>query len=568
MTTEMFQHTWRFSFFLFFLFFINCATIELPKSVNQVTDGGIIELSLSNYNKSIKEDQAFIQLVNIDKSTNLAINVNDIPIGVTFIIIQAHAHLYNISMSYAKTTVNDVPGKSITGTNIGLFVETTDSRSTSVYVTNGNNFQVDSLIAVVAYTNDAPYSGGCNMEFEIEKSPFQKLIYSKATVTVDAQPASVPKIGNVQPICEKYPLQHDAYRMYLPEQDFSNETYFLAIANMLTVRDIQKNADPIPASLFGSAMRRVYSLYSGTGSVYGMIAHFANRSSAYVPITTYGCDPSSGSPSCSHLTTSFEKVLCAITFFIGMFVAMRGQYFFKISMFLLGMVTGGYIGWTIGVSIGTFDVTGLMLIAIFISIITSLIWLLLWMTLSSPIPSLIFSGLSLGSLLFFIFYFSVPAGALYLEVDAYFWLLYTTTIIVVILTFSVIPLTGNILCFTVLGAYASVLSIDYYSNSNLKYILVNSIRRITVDNFKVAVIDPPCQDKDILLVIFWVFLVILGLYKQCATNWNRTPFPPSISHLVHDTERTSLLPPSRYQQKYGSSNRNNRRQSYLQIFSD
>lgn len=80
------------------------------------------------------------------------------------------------------------------------------------------------------------------MEFEIEKSPFQKLVYNEATITVDVQPASVPKIGTFQPLCEKYPLRQDAYRMYLPEQDLSNETYFKAITSMLTVKDIQKNA--------------------------------------------------------------------------------------------------------------------------------------------------------------------------------------------------------------------------------------------------------------------------------------------------------------------------------------
>ena len=89
------------------------------------------------------------------------------------------------------------------------------------------------------------------MEFDIEKSPFQKLIYDNATITVDAQPASLPKLGDLQPPCEKYPLQHDAYRMYMPEQDFSNETYFSTIANMLTAQDIQKNADFVSNFSFG-----------------------------------------------------------------------------------------------------------------------------------------------------------------------------------------------------------------------------------------------------------------------------------------------------------------------------
>lgn len=43
-----------------------------------------------------------------------------------------------------------------------------------------------------------------------------------------------------------------------------------------------------------------------------------------------------------------------------------------------------------------------------IGIMTSLMWLLLWVTFSSPIPSLMLSGLTLGSLFFFIFYYVAP----------------------------------------------------------------------------------------------------------------------------------------------------------------
>lgn len=49
-------------------------------------------------------------------------------------------------------------------------------------------------------------------------------------------------------------------------------------------------------------MRRVYSAYPGTGSVYSMVARFSNYSAAYVPIVSYGCDPVSGQTSCDVLS--------------------------------------------------------------------------------------------------------------------------------------------------------------------------------------------------------------------------------------------------------------------------
>ena len=66
---------------------------------------------------------------------------------------------------------------------------------------------------------------------------------------------------------------------------------------------------------------------------------------------------------------------------------------------------------------------------------------------------------------------------------------------IVILIFTLAPLIGNILCFTTLGSYLTILSIDYYMGSNLKYIIINAIRRFTVQNFNEAVIQPPFQNK-------------------------------------------------------------------------
>ncbi|XP_001602858.1 transmembrane 7 superfamily member 3 [Nasonia vitripennis] len=541
-------------FALFFTFLALSTASELSTTILQVPDGGTANISLSTYNKTQNVDQAFTQLININDSANFAITVNDIPTEVSFVIIQLHAYMHNASMSYNKTSIKRTPGNFVIGTNIGLYVDTTGVADTVVYASNENNFEIAGLVAVVAYRYDAPSPGGCNMEFDIKRSPFQKLFYNHATVTVDAQPAAVPNIGNFELPCEKYPLQHDAYRMYLPEEDFSNETYFSAIANMLTVRDIERNADFIPASIYGSPMRRVFSVYPGTGSIHGMVARFGSQSAAYVPIVTYGCDSSSWSNSCSMLTTTFSKVLCALTFFIGLFVTMRGQYYFKTSMFLMGLLFGGFIGYILGNFIGTFDITGVLVSALVIGTMSSLLWFVLWSCLSSPIPSLMLSGLTLGTFFFCLFYFTIPVGLLYLEVNAYFCLIFASFLIVSILIFSLIPLAGNIICFTTLGAYATILSIDYYCGASFKYILLNAIRRATVSNFNVAIIQPPYQDKDVLLTVFWSFLVILGLYKQCATNWNRAPFPPSSPILVRDTENAPLLGGQRYRSRYRSFN--------------
>jgi len=45
----------------------------------------------------------------------------------------------------------------------------------------------------------------------------------------------------------------------------------------------------VPEPLEGSQMRRIYSAYPGTGSVYSVIAKSGGSAVAYVPSLTYAC---------------------------------------------------------------------------------------------------------------------------------------------------------------------------------------------------------------------------------------------------------------------------------------
>jgi len=49
-------------------------------------------------------------------------------------------------------------------------------------------------------------------------------------------------------------------------------------------------------------MRRIYSAYTGTGSVYAAVATYENYSSAYIPIFTYACSPLLYPESCQVLS--------------------------------------------------------------------------------------------------------------------------------------------------------------------------------------------------------------------------------------------------------------------------
>lgn len=74
------------------------------------------------------------------------------------------------------------------------------------------------------------------MEFQLEVSPFLKVLMLDSKIEIDASPASVNKLK-----CENNQVTYDAYRLYISEGDYSSKTYFSTIEKMITVDDISKN---------------------------------------------------------------------------------------------------------------------------------------------------------------------------------------------------------------------------------------------------------------------------------------------------------------------------------------
>lgn len=78
------------------------------------------------------------------------------------------------------------------------------------------------------------------MEFDTEIAPYQRLNYTEAVITVDAESASFG--GH---LCEMQIVKHELFHLYLPELDFSSDTYFSGIQKMLTVTNITTYATQV-----------------------------------------------------------------------------------------------------------------------------------------------------------------------------------------------------------------------------------------------------------------------------------------------------------------------------------
>lgn len=488
-------------------------TIELDKQ-------GIV-LSLRNYH----ENEALKQTIQLAPLSDLTITVTDIPTDIWFIVLQIHTFQYNATLAYDKAQLDKVSNGSLFGSNIGLYLKTHNVLNPiQVFLKHDNVHHLDALLVIVTYGRHAPIPGGCNMEFDIEVAPYQKLNIGNGIIIVDTQPSSAPATNNSPYLCEKSLVQHKMYRLYLPRQDFTPETYFDAIASMLLARDIVQNADEVPSM---SPMRHIYSAYPGTGSVYAAVATYGNYSSAYVPSFTYACSPELYPESCQMLNDSFAKVICAVVFIVGCLSVLRGHKYSYIDRSLSNGTIGGIIGYSLAVGIGNLSTEINIAIGLMSAFLAAAISGMLYacIKLHNHIP--------LGILCACITYLYAPVSMFYvLESDWMFWPMFIIFVLTIAVFLNIMSHVAEIFTRAVFGSFFVIVAIDYYTGSSLKYIIITLIRRCTIPEFYLAYVYPPHQGAEKALISIWFVLMMIRIYILMRGCGNGSV----------DTERETLLP--------------------------
>lgn len=80
------------------------------------------------------------------------------------------------------------------------------------------------------------------MELPIPISPFLQTTYNKNYIMVDAASPGI----NSDPNCNSVKdTSLYFYMMYLPERDFSSETYFRSLRSMMSLSDVMANGDVV-----------------------------------------------------------------------------------------------------------------------------------------------------------------------------------------------------------------------------------------------------------------------------------------------------------------------------------
>lgn len=86
-----------------------------------------------------------------------------------------------------------------------------------------------------------------------------------------------------------------------------------------------------------------------------------------------------------------------------------------------------------------------------------------------------------------------------LENNLLFWPMFVSLMLTIAIVLSKMPYIAKILTRVIFGSYFMIIAIDYYTGSNLKYIILTLIRRITISEFRLAFVYPPYQDAGMLL---------------------------------------------------------------------
>ncbi|XP_043801040.1 transmembrane 7 superfamily member 3-like [Apis laboriosa] len=482
---------------IFLLFFIGSLNTKVLSNILSLGDGSVFEMKLTN----LHDTTPYMKQISIAASSKAIFNVTNVSSSGSFIIFQIHIYQHNVTLSFDKDCLNKVSNRSIFGSNIGLFSKLDTNIMTQFFVKNDNVHDVKALLVVITYNNKAPVPGGCNMEFNTEIAPYARMQTRDAMVIVDVQPASLP-FNSMRRTCEKEPVEVKMYQMFLPEQDLSAETYFTGIVKMLTAEDIKKNGVKAMASIVSSPMRRIFSAYIGVGSVYVAVASYGDYSAAYIPIFSYGCNPTIDPVSCDILSGGVLKFISAICFFVGLFFTFLGHHVSRVEK----MFPIFFIGCVIGYAIEGNVITGLA-----IGLLFNLLSLVCPYSTENRSGALLVN-MTLGLFFACVAYLHSPGSFIILQNNMVFWLLFLT------LTLSIALVTtfnfySHITC-SIFSSFMIILPIDYWVGSSLKYIMINIVRRATVEDFNLAIVRPPIQTKDIWLIVFWTCLAFYHFYKH------------------------------------------------------
>lgn len=89
-----------------------------------------------------------------------------------------------------------------------------------------------------------------------------------------------------------------------------------------------------------------------------------------------------------------------------------------------------------------------------------------------------------------------------LEIDWLFWPAFVIVILAIAVFLIIISYAAETITCAVFTANCVIIAIDYYGGTNLKYIIITFIRRVTLPEFHKAFIYPPIETAGTFMLCF------------------------------------------------------------------
>ncbi|XP_064634902.1 transmembrane 7 superfamily member 3-like isoform X1 [Lineus longissimus] len=514
-----------------------------------------------------------------------AIKVKDIPSSINVVVAEFHVQKYNLTLSlYSNPTYTT----SVTGRSGGVLQKLAyEARDATWYLQSDLNDTVIAYLKVSGYYNDDPVPGACNQEFPLPNDPNIHLSYGQSTVRLSFQYANIGTMrGSTEPDCEDSSvwksLQYEVFQLYLNEGDLSESHFQMSVARMTDLETIRNHAYKVASFTRGKGLSHMdLAAYEGQGVMYTVIVSHTKdkkvRQAMYIVNTDYGCNFDGHVKNCYNLESSFlpiTKVISIICAGLGLYMCFLGHRFFKLQMCIFGCLAF-MLTFYIVLSVTTnLDYPIIIILSSVIGLVGGALWLGFWWNVGIPVLSELLVGLVLGFLFSSILFYT-PFGLIEIWRSSFnYGMGFVCGILLVPVVLLYFTKTLSIISCAVFGSYSLVFCIGLYLRCSIPYIIINAMRKAVIPGFVTAVVTAPFQLFDVILVLVWVVLAIIGSVFQFIRERERPPFPPcprtaksrnrELQLLAEESAdmRRPLLPESRRSRRPNESRRSPARKNY------
>lgn len=451
--------------------------------------------------------------------------------GDRFLLFEGHSVASNIIMSKERLLSKDCYENS---TNPAIVSVTLQKRNSSedvgVYIMNNHHSNVRVFVRVTEYSIEDPVPGWCSNRLGIWPRPGLTVDEnaSKALIKLNF---SLAATDNYKDCTHFNEIEYQVYHLY-------QEPWSAKSVNSMEERlfeSLKKFKDIDSAMRYGTMVnslgphldRLVFAAYPGVGSVYAVVAKAANGSSLYGLAHSYGCDLDPITRTCLKEDQTLLQIFCACSLFAGLLLAFAGHKFFLGSQIMFGFYAGVYIGFILLKVFCSLNMNFLFFLVMACGVCMSIAVVAVWVFLAVPVVSVILPTVEVGVIFASIILYLPQTNTISLVTNLNYWLVYFCCVLAAPICLLAFTQKAHILACVLVGTTLTILPVDFYLGTGLRYMFLNVIRRAHVSHYNEAILVPVFQSGDLILLACWFALASVSLLCQLLVQRKRPPFPPS-----------------------------------------